>query len=114
MLASGVVVPLAYVIPTFEMDWRATPSAGASPELVIAIVGTVAALVRAEALPTRLVWFAIAVWGAGAVTMLAALLNALFRIRSIAAAAVPVADDRLRQLAASVAAHVGIEGAITL
>jgi TonB family protein len=114
MLASGVVVPLAYVIPTFELDWRATPSDGASPEPVIAVVGTVAALVRAEALPTGLVWFAIAVWGAGAVTMLSALLNALFRIRSIAAAAVPVADDRLRQLAASVATHVGIEGAITL
>ena len=54
------------------------------------MVGTVAALVRAEALPTGLVWFVMAVWGAGAVTMLAALLNALLRIQSIAAAAEPV------------------------
>jgi hypothetical protein len=65
ILASGVVVPLAYLIPTFEMDWPGAPGAGMSPPPVVAAVGTVTALVRADALPTGVVWFVVASGGPG-------------------------------------------------
>ena len=85
ILASGAVAPLAYLIPTFELDWRAVTGTRTSPEPVVAVVGTVSALVRTDGLPTGLVWIVWVVWGAGAATMLTALLNGVFRIRSIAA-----------------------------
>jgi TonB family protein len=108
ILAGAIVFPLGFVLPAWDFDLVATGTPAVQPMPVPRVGGVIEVLTRSETVTTVLVPIVPVMWAGGAAVAVAMLVGGLVRVRSLAARAHAVVDERWTRMAAEAAAECGL------